>query len=70
MSGDTKRLNLVLPADLLDEVKEWTRKESCSSTEIIRRFIKLGLFVIEKQDDPNSSLVIREGDKEKSLLIL
>jgi hypothetical protein len=65
-----KRFNLVLSEDLLGQVETLAEEEETSVVEMFRRFIKLGLIAAQVQKDPNSALVIREGDHEREILFL
>jgi hypothetical protein len=68
---DTKlyRYNLALPTDLFEELKEAADTRGMTVVEVLRKFIKLGLLVLDTQDKPGSALIIREGDAERQILI-
>jgi hypothetical protein len=38
--------------------------------ELLRKFIRLGLLVAKAEDSPDAAFVLREGDKERELLLL
>jgi len=38
--------------------------------ELLRKFIRLGLLVAKAEDSPDAVFVIREGDKERELVLL
>jgi ATP-dependent Clp protease ATP-binding subunit ClpA len=65
-----KRYNLVLPEDLFQQVQELADREHTTVVEVLRRFIKLGLLATRVSDTPGSALVIREGEREREILML
>ncbi len=70
-NNDSKlyRYNLALPKELFDELKKVADEKGMTVVEILRKFIKLGLLILEVQDKPGSALIIREGDTERQILI-
>jgi len=66
----TRRYNLALPGDLYDELQKLAEKNGTSIVEMLRRFIRLGLLAARLQEDPNSALLIRDGDTETRVLLL
>ena len=70
-NNDSKvyRYNLALPKELFDELKKAADEKGMTVVEILRKFIKLGLLILEVQDKPGSALIIREGDTERQILI-
>jgi ATP-dependent Clp protease ATP-binding subunit ClpA len=66
----SKRYSLVLPESLYQEVQELSDREQTTVVEVMRRFIKLGLLATRIQETPDASIVIREGGRERELLIL
>lgn len=62
-----KYYNLTLSETLFDELKVQAIRRDTTMLELIKRFMKFGLLTINILDDPNSSLIIREGDKETEL---
>jgi len=65
-----KRYNLVLPEDLYNEVRRQADEHGTTVVELIRKFIKLGLLAMDVQEDPESALIIREGDTEREVILL
>lgn len=67
----TKRYNLVVPMPL------WLRVEAAQKRQqepniiiLLKKFIEIGLLVLEAQDNPNVEFIIREGEKETKIIIL
>lgn len=69
-SKKVKRYNLVLPNSLFDEVQILANDENISILELLKRFIKIGLLVTKLAQSPNVSLILREGDRERELVLL
>lgn len=65
-----KRYNLALPEDLYAEVQALADRQQTTVVELLRRFIKLGLLVTEVQERRDAALIIREGEKEREILLL
>jgi hypothetical protein len=70
MSIATKRYNLILPEELLNEVQMVADRHHTTALEILRRFVKLGLLVAKAEEAPDKEFILREGDKEQRLLLL
>jgi hypothetical protein len=69
-SEEIKKYNLVLPKDLFHEVQKLAKARHTTVIEMFRKFIKLGLIVIQLEDSPDASLIIREGDTERQVVFL
>ncbi len=65
-----KRYNLVLPEELFRELQALADRRYTTVVELIRRFIKLGLLAADLEDRPDAALIIREGDRERQILLL
>jgi hypothetical protein len=65
----TKRYNLVLPDDLYAEVKCIADTEQTSVIEAFKKIIKYGLLLFKIMKDPDSRLVIRQGETEREIVI-
>lgn len=68
MNTKQKRYSLVLPQDLFDEIQKVADSNGSTVLDVMRKFIKLGLIAIEVENDPNSELIIRTGDKEQKVI--
>ena len=65
-----KRYNLVIPDELFNEVQELADAKHTTVVELFRRFIKLGLLAAQTENSPEVSLLIREGDTEREIIML
>jgi ATP-dependent Clp protease ATP-binding subunit ClpA len=65
-----KRYNLVLPEDLYQQVQALAERDNTTVVEVLRRFIKLGLLATRVSEAPDSALIIREGGREREILML
>lgn len=70
MKNKMKRYNLVLPNSLFDEVQAMANQGNTSVLELLKRFIKIGLVVTKLYQSSDVRLIIREGDKERELVLL
>ncbi len=68
--NDLKRYNLVLPEEMYTELEKVARKRHTSVVEMLRRFIKLGLLVDQIDDRPEAELLIREGSRERQIVLI
>jgi hypothetical protein len=67
--GLTKRLNVTMPDELFAEIEKIAVERGISAVDVIRKFIKLGLFIAEIEKDPNSNIVFRENGKDDRVMI-
>jgi hypothetical protein len=68
--NNLRRYSLVLPDDLFNEVERLADERQVTVVELLRRFIKLGLLAVQIENSPDKALLIREGDRDRELLIL
>jgi hypothetical protein len=66
----TKRYNLVLPAELYDQLQEVADEKHTTVLELIRRFVKLGLLAVRAETTPGLDFVVRENGVESRVMIL
>lgn len=65
-----KRYNLVLPEELFDQIQAIADERGTTVLEILRRFIKLGLIAAEVEKELDSALIIRQGTKEREIVLI
>jgi hypothetical protein len=65
-----KRYNLVLPSHLYEEVQTVANEQNTSIPDLLKRFIKIGLLVAKLSQSPDTTLIIREGGKEREVLFV
>jgi hypothetical protein len=70
VTSAAKRYNLVLPEELYQEVQRLAEQRHTTVLELLRRFVKLGLLVAKAEESPDMAFILREGDKERELLLL
>jgi len=70
VTSAAKRYNLVLPEELYRELQTLAEKRHTTVLELLRRFVKLGLLVAKAEESPDMAFILREGDKERELLLL
>lgn len=70
MTSAAKRYNLVLPEELYQEVQTLADNRHTTVVELLRRFVKLGLLVAKAEESPDMAFILREGDRERELLLL
>lgn len=69
MTG-VKRYNLVLSETLYAELEDAARKRNTSVVDMLRRYIRLGLLVEEIDANPHAELLIREGERERQIVLI
>lgn len=62
--------HLRMPAALNEEIEAIAARYGVSKTELMRRFLKLGLVSIALQEHPTDALIVREGDTEKEVMLI
>lgn len=65
-----KRYNLALPSSLFDEVYALAKDERVSVLELLKRLIKIGLVVTKVTQSSDAHIIIRQGDRERELVLL
>jgi hypothetical protein len=65
-----KRYNLILPEQLYEAIQEIADKQHSTVMDQLRKFIKLGILASDIANDPNSKLIIREGKKEREIILV
>jgi ATP-dependent Clp protease ATP-binding subunit ClpA len=65
-----RRYNLALPEDLFREVESIAERDNSSLLEVLRRFIRLGVYLDDLRRAHATRLVIRVGQEERELLWL
>ena len=66
----TRRYTLVFPEELFGQVERLATAEHTTVVELLRRFTKLGLLAAEVQRTPGASLLIRDGEGERQIVLL
>jgi ATP-dependent Clp protease ATP-binding subunit ClpA len=66
----TRRYNLALPEGLYQEVQQVAARQQTTVVEVIRRFIRLGLIATRVAETPGGALLVREGGKDREVLLL
>lgn len=66
---EKKRFNLNIPEDLFFQLEHIAKKNSVTTTELIRSFIKLGLIYCNVKDQ-NGKMFIEEASGDRRELII
>jgi hypothetical protein len=66
----SKRYNLVLPNNLFEEVQALAEKEDTSVLDLLKRLIRIGVVIDKLSQSPDTTLIVREGDRERELMFL
>ena len=64
------RYNLSLPDELLEEIRKVAEENHTTVLEVLRKSIKLGLIAYAVQNKPGSALIIKEGERERQIVML
>lgn len=59
---------IMIPDEIYDELKKIAFKRDIGVFELIRKFIKFGFLAVSIEDDPNTALILREGDREREIV--
>jgi hypothetical protein len=65
-----RKRNLKVAESLLRELEEVADGYGTTVTELMRRFMSLGLYVARAQRSTGAVLIVREGDSERELVWL
>ncbi len=67
LGDDAKRVPFNLPMDEYQPLKDAADARHITVTDMIRKFIKIGLLVANQ---PDKLVFIRDGEEEKQILLL
>jgi len=67
--GSRRRLNFELSQALYDELQRVATSRGTSVSHLLRAFIRLGLKVVQVEDHPGAALILREGDREREIVL-
>lgn len=67
-AGEKKRYNLVIPTELYAELETIATKRQVKVVDVLRGYIELGLWFDTTMNKPDTSLLIKEGGKERELV--
>jgi hypothetical protein len=66
----TKRYNLVMPQALFDELQTIADERHSTVLEVMKQFIRLGLLVSKAEKASDATVIIREGERERELMLI
>lgn len=66
----TTRLSVNLPTAIMEELKELSRIEGVSLTEIVRRAISAEKFLRQQVEEGNKLLVLEKGQSKPSRVVV
>lgn len=64
------RYNLRLPAYVYEELGKIARERGTTRLELIQKFIKLGLLVLQAEEQPDSGFYFRNSGQLERVVIL
>ena len=64
------RYNLSIPDELMEKLKDIADEHNTTVVEVIRKSIKLGLVAFAIESKPDSALILKEGDRERQIVLL
>lgn len=62
-----KQLTLSLPESLFADMQEIANSEGITITQLMKKFIKLGLIATEASKDPDKAILIKDASGKKEL---
>ena len=66
----TKRYNLVLPQPLFDELQAIADERHTTVLEVLKQYIRLGLLVSKAEKSPDTAVILREGGRDRDLMLI
>lgn len=66
----TKRLNLVLPVKLANEIQKVADEWETSQVEVVKRFLRAGFLLWEAEHSPDMAILIKQGDTVERIKFL
>jgi hypothetical protein len=59
-----------IPSDLYDKLQQAADSRQTSVVQLLRQFITIGLMVLDLDETPESSLVVRRGETEEKIKLV
>ncbi len=69
-SREIKRYNLALSVDQYNELQLVANREGETVVDVLRRFIKLGLFVDKVNQSGHAKILIRENNVDREIMFV
>lgn len=66
----TTGLTLTLPADVASELQALATARETTVDQLVLRFVRLGLLAVAVQEKPNGAVILREGTREREILLI
>lgn len=63
-----KRYSLVVTGSLFNDVQRTAEEEHTSIIDLLRRYIKLGLFISKIANNPDAQIIVRKNGKEQEIV--
>lgn len=59
-----------LPVDVYHELQSLAASRETTVDQLVLRFVRLGLLALSVQDKPNSAVIVREGRREREIILI
>ena len=66
----SRRSKVEIPDALLQEVEDLAQGQDTTAPELVRRFVNLGLYLSRARRSPGTTVIVREGERERELIWL
>jgi hypothetical protein len=63
-------ITMTIPPELYDELKVAADARGTTVVELLRKMVKLGLIALAIEADPDAALIVREGERERELVLM
>lgn len=70
MEKNIRRYSLILPDPIYEQLNDIADEKGTTMAELIRRFIGLGFLAMKTSNDPDSELLLRNGDTIRGIILL
>jgi hypothetical protein len=67
---DMHQYKLTIPKYLFENLQRLAARENTTVLDLIRRFIKLGLKIVEEQEEGSELIIRREDEEDEQILFL
>jgi ATP-dependent Clp protease ATP-binding subunit ClpC len=69
-AAPSPNLTLTLPADVAGELRALAAARETTVDQLVLRFVRLGLLAVAVQEKPNGAVILREGSREREILLI
>lgn len=69
-ASQTGNVTVTLPPDVVAQLRALAAARETTVDQLVLRFVRLGLLAIAVQEKPNGAVIVREGTREREIILI